>query len=259
MLIACFEMIIASVARAHGKVPGAVEMRTSSTKEELAFQYEQWKTYVSKLNAAGQRRNKNRCSQLLEEAQQTMFGVLRQGAFGFQLGFGIEPDRRATVCELERDAPLTFKGRHGRIREVAIAAGLTETEYAEKHENKSAYEKWLKLNGAMIASPAYVHAEVSMLFEAGTGTHKTGAFADISLSGDQRKLKFKDGRYDAFLVSRTFSRTADPLTSSMSREVQPIDENIDFPRKEKLHIFSNNQKSLTSMFSHGLEATGMRR
>jgi len=106
------------------------------------------------------------------------------------------------------------------------------------------------------ASPTFMHAGICQLFEAGIIVHKQGEYSALSRSSSTPKIKFDGSYYDALVVSRIFDRKVDPLVSSISREALHVDPRIDFPVKEKLHIFPDKSGKMSSMISHGLESNG---
>jgi len=151
MMDIAHEVIRASVARSQNVRPSDVDDRHLSTAHEVKFQYDESKRFRKAMLKAESARSEIDKDRYLRRATGTMFGAFRQASFSFQLGYGMETNRSNAIEQMEARAPLTFKNRHGRTRETAIAAAITKPTLAKSRSNIATYKKWLGINSVMIA------------------------------------------------------------------------------------------------------------
>jgi hypothetical protein len=230
-----------SIALALGTTPEQVDPRGLDTADLLAAQHERNLTHMGRLDEAAALAGDAR-QQKIDEAAQTLEGARRQASLQAIIGLGMERDLGSAVEAMELDAPHTFSGRAGYPMHRAQVAGLTQMAGGTPPDNAgllSTHGAWMS---DITSSPVRVHEMASMLFRAGIASHLPGSYsgfsavrqasgqASSSQDGD-KPLQFRgrDGstaRFDAFIVSPTFRRNAEPAIASLAGQVKAVHPGI---------------------------------
>lgn len=213
------DVIRGSVAQACGMTPTQVRGRGLDTK--------QWLTEYHHANLAhlAARDTGND-----DEAAQTMPGAMRQASLATILGFGMERDLAQAQHDMERDAPLSFKGRTGyRFHRAQVAGISTIDNGGQLPENNDLLKSHRELMDYVTASPALVQEAAYLLEEAGIAKQVISDYSNLEVSpyGSARPLRLASAPpgtadFDAFLVPPTQRRNAEPAVASLADQVQPV-------------------------------------
>lgn len=225
-----------SIALALDMAPEQVDERGLTTAQLLAAQHERTALHVRRMNeSAGldgdERRRK------IDESMQTLEGAKRQAYLQAILGLGMERDPGLASDALSQEAPVTYRGRSGYLIHRAQHAAITTPQQGKPPHNAAplaALGEWL---AHITSSPVQVQEMAHMLFEAGIATHVEASYddfrADEADDGKPLALATADGtlRFDAFIVSPTLQRRAEPAVRSLSGQVEPVHPDVpDLPK-----------------------------
>jgi hypothetical protein len=225
-------LLQSSVAVATGHTPGEVMQNGMTTEQLLGSQHQSTMKHVEILqgakllasDAAAQKEALNAGAHTLEGIRRTLF-------LETITGIGPTRDVGETVGTLSELAPHTFKGREGYPIHRAQLKAISEPNGEVTNENAPLMAAFNEYMADITSSPFRVHDMAYMLMEAGIARYMPGSYDSLKASSDERSLSFtgKDGQsaqFDAFIVSPTFNRSAEPVIRSLSGQVKPAHEAI---------------------------------
>lgn len=225
-------LMAASIASALDMLPDQIAERGYTTKQLLARQHERTRQHTQKMDESAKLGGQDR-QEKIDEAMQTLEGARRQAFLQAILGLGMATDIDASIRRMEGDAPLTFRGRVGypmhRAQQCAVTTVDEKGNLPENIELNATLAQWMN---DVLSSPVRVHELAYMLFEAGIATHMPGSYSDLAAKANGSKaLSFtsRNGQtrtFDAFIVSPTFKRNAEPAIASLASQVEPVHPSI---------------------------------
>ncbi|RJF96811.1 hypothetical protein D3870_20720 [Noviherbaspirillum cavernae] len=260
---ASFKLAIASVANTLGITPKQVTQSGLTTKELLLAQGASTEQHVAKLAEASHLEGEAR-EQALKEATWTLEGARRQAFLSTMLGLGMTSDIPKTIQRMEELAPHTFKGRSGYLIERAQPAGVTSPETAAHESNREQMNALTVATNDITASPWRVHELGVMLMEAGIIKYESGSYNNLKADENDQQLSFTphgEGaevkQFDAFIVSPTFNRKAEPALQSLTGQVKPIDPSIpDLPDVTSNRMLLSPNGKPVNVQDYGYNGTG---
>ncbi|TWC67347.1 hypothetical protein [Herbaspirillum sp. SJZ099] len=225
------DLAIASVAATLGLTPEQVHQNGLTTEALLKEQGDSTLKHMEKLAQATTLTGPAR-EQALKEATWTLEGARRQAYLPMILGYGATENPEATIARMNELAPLTFKGRAGYLMERAQPAGVTTAEVATGRGNREEMNVLTTLTNDITASPFRVHYFAVMLQQAGIVKYEPGSYNDFKAKPGDNQLEFKGremdapAKFDAFVVSPTFDRKAEPALTSLAGQVKSVHKDV---------------------------------
>ena len=230
-------IMIASIARALNTVPDDVinkVIKTATgyekleTTEQLAAKhYQETEQYGEVFRQAEMATDPRERKRLFYETGLTRPGIMRSAILSALIGSGMSSDIGATLAEMNKKAPFTYKGRAGTyqyLRGEPSALTQSGSELTKGGKNRVYLGRLEEYKQYLTASPYRVQSLFHKLFESEIATYQEGDYNDIMASPDGTKLILGGEEFDAFVVSPTFGRNLDPVIKSLNNQVMPIPE-----------------------------------
>lgn len=214
----------AAVARASNHTPDELD-RFQSTAELLHSKFQETQWFLDcrrKAGLAEMQGNVKAKERLLKESSQTLSGAWRQAAVSLILGFGLESNLGGAIAEMEKLAPITYKGRQTMLMHRAQINSITHPRTSLKTSNKELVGNMRKMMSYVTASPVEIHSMFHLLLESGIAKFVPASYTDICTDSSGRYLNLGGEEYDALVVSPVFERNADPAVKSLAGQVRPM-------------------------------------
>lgn len=252
----------ASVAVAHGVTPRQLRHEGKTLFERLKAEHEGTLHFHAKLKAANAGKLPGRARQRLErEATQTPEGGLRQAYLSTILGLGMSRDPHEAAAKMERNAPWTFRGRHGYPMHRAQLCSITQPGSEVALDNAALVDRFDAMMSYVTAAPIEVHSAAFKLFEAGIARHVHASYESIEAGEhDQLVLDAGEGKedFDAFIVPKVFKRDAEGVIARMAGQVEPAAPELpDLPRVGR-HRRIETPSGISHCEDHSLNGQGSR-
>jgi hypothetical protein len=236
------DIIKASVARTLDTTPQKLQYAGMGVDQRLAAQLQSTLKYEAALVAASRRPSGPAKTVAYEEAARQEESAFRQAYFGSTIGIGMARDAGKVVDELAKAAPYTSKERLGTYLTLnAQLAGLTQKKEGSLPENKPLVAMYDKRMSYVTASPSKVWPLLPRLFgfeDHGTPGHPEvvkgpaicravlgsyGNITHVKRGADKPLQLIADGStFDAFIVSPTFDRGAEPAVAGLAGHIEPV-------------------------------------
>jgi hypothetical protein len=215
----------ASVALAQATVPKAARQEGLSTEQLLAAQHASTAQAASRLLDAKSLDGEAK-QQAIAESTHTLEGARRQAHRSTIFGMGLERDPDGAVADMSAVAPNTFAGRARYIMERAQLKAITEPGSNVAGDNAALVRRVAAIMRDITASPFHVHDTAPLLFAAGIARYRSAPYRNFSAEGGERALTLScdDGShetFDAFIVSPTLHRGAEPALASLAGQAKP--------------------------------------
>jgi hypothetical protein len=138
----------------------------------------------------------------------------------------------ATAADMARLAPNTFAGREGYLMHRAQAKAVTEPGTPTSGDNKALLDRFgAEIMQDVTSSPMHVQDSVPQLMAAGIANYQAASYSNFKADGTTKPLSLTahDGRrteFDAFIVSSTFNRGAEPVLRSVDTQAKPAHPDV---------------------------------
>lgn len=253
------DFLKASIARASNCTPDELD-KVSSIAGLLSSKFEETRWFLDCRRKAGLAEMQGDMAakeRLLRESTQTLSGAWRQAALSVVLGFGPESDVEHATTEMERLAPITFKGRQAMLMHRAQMHSITHPRTAFKASNKDLVSNWRKLMTYVTASPVEIHSMFHLLLESGIANCVSASYSEISCDATGRSLHLSGQEYNAFVVSPVFERSLDNAVNSLTGQVRPIHPNQpSYGEVGKFRRFISQEGKPVAVEDNGLGGAG---